>query len=98
MELRTYLSFPRVVVASLALIQLSERSERSWLSNEFAMYICDRLQENRAQRGTLRKIFFHLQSCRRPDIELSEFYRRSLNCSHYNRPNRSLRRLETIHF
>ncbi len=32
----------------------------------------------------------HLQSCRRPDIELSKFYRRSLSCSHYNRPNRSL--------
>ncbi len=53
--------------------------------------ICDRLQENRAQRGTLRKIFFlHLQSCRRPDIELSKFYRRSLSRSHYNRPNHSL--------
>ncbi len=56
------------------------------------VYICDRLQENRAQRGTLQKNFFwHLQSCRRPDIELSKFYRRSLSRSHYNRPNRSLR-------
>ncbi len=36
------------------------------------------------------KKFFHLQSCRRPDIELSKFYRRSLSRSHYNRPNRSL--------
>ncbi len=38
------------------------------------------------------EIFFllHLQSCRHPDIELSKFYRRSLSCSHYNRPNRSL--------
>ncbi len=34
--------------------------------------------------------FLHLQSCRRPDIELSKFYRRSLSRSHYNRPNRSL--------
>ncbi len=55
------------------------------------MHICDRLQENQAQRGTLRKKFFlHLQSCRRPDIEFSKFYRHSLSRSHYNRPNRSL--------
>ncbi len=27
--------------------------------------------------------------CRRPDIELSKFYRHSLCRSHYNRPNRS---------
>ncbi len=45
--------------------------------------------------GTTRhpsKKFFLLlqQSCRRPDIELSKFYRRSLSRSHYNRPNRSL--------
>ncbi len=37
------------------------------------------------------KIFFlHLRSCRRPDIELSKFYCRSLSRSRYNRPNRSL--------
>ncbi len=54
------------------------------------MNICDRQQENRAQRGTLRKNILHLQSCRRPDIELSKFYRHSLSRSHYNRPNRSL--------
>ncbi len=56
------------------------------------LYICDRLQENRAQRSTLRKKFFllHLQSCRRPDIELSKFYHRSLSRSNCNRPNRSL--------
>ncbi len=54
------------------------------------IYICDRLQENRAQRGILRKFFFALQSCRCPDIELSKFYRRSLSRSHYNRPIRSL--------
>ncbi len=53
--------------------------------------IGDHLQENRAQRGTLQKKFLlHLRSCRRPDIELSKFYRRSLSCSRYNRPNRSL--------
>ncbi len=34
--------------------------------------------------------FLHLRSCRRPDIELSKFYRRSFSRSHYNRPNRSL--------
>ncbi len=34
--------------------------------------------------------FLHLRSCRRPDIELSKFYRRSLSSSRYNRPNRSL--------
>ncbi len=61
------------------------------LTHDIIYCICDRLQENWAQRGTLRKNFFlHLQSCRRPDIELSKFYRRSLSCSHYNRPNRSL--------
>ncbi len=32
----------------------------------------------------------HLRSCRRPDIELSKFYRHSLSRSRYNRPNRSL--------
>ncbi len=37
-----------------------------------------------------KNFFLHLQSCRRPDIELSKFYRRSLSRSHYNRPNRSL--------
>ncbi len=57
---------------------------------KYVISICDRLQENRAQRGTLRIFFLHLQSCRRPDIELSKFYRRSLSRSHYNRPNRSL--------
>ncbi len=44
--------------------------------------------------GTTRhpsgKKIVHLQSCRRPDIELSKFYRRSLSHSHYNRPNHSL--------
>ncbi len=34
--------------------------------------------------------FLHLQSCRRPNIELSKFYRRSLSRSRYNRFNRSL--------
>ncbi len=52
--------------------------------------ICDRLQENLAQRGTLRIFFLHLQSCRHPDIKLSKFYRRSLSRYHCNRPNRSL--------
>ncbi len=37
-----------------------------------------------------KKFFLHLQSCRRPDIELSKFYHRSFSRSHYNRPNRSL--------
>ncbi len=41
-------------------------------------------------RHPSKKFFLHLQSCRRPDIELSKFYRRSLSRSHYNRPNRSL--------
>ncbi len=41
-------------------------------------------------RHPSRKNFLHLQSCRRPDIELSKFYLRSLSRSHYNRPNRSL--------
>ncbi len=55
------------------------------------IYKCDRLQENWAQRGTLRKkIFFELTELSRPDIELSKFYHRSLSRSHYNRPNRSL--------
>ncbi len=35
-------------------------------------------------------LFLHLQSCRHPNIELSKFYYRSLSCSRYNRPNRSL--------
>ncbi len=37
-----------------------------------------------------KKFFLHLRSCRRPDIELSKFYCRSLSRSHYNRPNCSL--------
>ncbi len=41
-------------------------------------------------RHPSKKIFLHLRSCRRPDIELSKFYRRSLSRSLYNRPNRSL--------
>ncbi len=41
-------------------------------------------------RHPLKIFFLHLQSCRRPDIELSKFYRRSLSRSHYNRPNRFL--------
>ncbi len=41
-------------------------------------------------RHPSKKIFVHLRSCRRPDIELSKFYRRSLSRSCYNRPNRSL--------
>ena len=41
-------------------------------------------------RHPSKKFFWHLRSCRRPDIELSKFYRRSLSRSHYNRPNRSL--------
>ncbi len=53
--------------------------------------ICDR---HTGKPGTTRhpsKTFFvHLQSCRRPDIELSKFYCRSLSRTHYNRPNRSL--------
>ncbi len=44
--------------------------------------------------GTTRQpskhFFLHLRSCRRPDIELSKFYRCSLSRSRYNRPNRSL--------
>ncbi len=55
------------------------------------IFICDRVQENRAQRGTLRKNFLlHLQSCRHPVSELSKFYRCSWSRSHYNRLNRSL--------
>ncbi len=60
------------------------------LIHTIAKSLCDRLQENRAQRGTLRNFFWHLQSCRRPDIELTKFYRRSLSRSRYNKPNRSL--------
>ncbi len=41
-------------------------------------------------RHPLKKFFLHLRSCRRPDIELSKFYRHSLSRSRYNRPNRSL--------
>ncbi len=41
-------------------------------------------------RHPSKKLFLHLQSCRRPNIELSKFYRHSLSRSHYNRPNRSL--------
>ncbi len=41
-------------------------------------------------RHTSKYFFLHLQSCRRPYIELSKFYRRSLSRSHSNKPNRSL--------
>ncbi len=41
-------------------------------------------------RHPSKNFFLHLQSCWRPDIELSKFYRHSLSRSHYNRPNRSL--------
>ncbi len=45
------------------------------------------------------KIFFlHLRSCRRPDIELSKFYRHSLSRSRYNRLTVPFRPLETINF
>ncbi len=45
------------------------------------------------------KIFLHLQSCWRPDIELSKFYRCNLSRSHYNIDlTVPFRRLETIHF
>ncbi len=69
----------------------SEKCPQCQFNTEKVHNICDRLQENQAQRGTLRKKFFlHLQSCRRPNIELSKFYRRSLSRSRYNRPNCSL--------
>ncbi len=41
-------------------------------------------------RHPSKNFFLHLQSCWRPDIELSKFYRRSLSRSRYNRPSRSL--------
>ncbi len=56
------------------------------------MYKCDRLQENRAQRGPDEKFFFlHLHTPRQADIKLSKFYRRSFSHSRYISPNRSLR-------
>ncbi len=58
--------------------------------------ICDRLPGTTWHPS--KNYFLHLQSCRRPDIELSKFYRRSLSRSHYNRPTVPFRRLETIHF
>ncbi len=48
--------------------------------------ICDRLQENRAQRGPDE----NLQTPWQADIKLSKFYRRSLSHSRYISPNRSL--------
>ncbi len=55
---------------------------------------CDRLQENRAQRGPDKKIFFctyTLLGKQILDIKLSKFYRRSFSHSRYISPNRSLR-------
>ncbi len=54
------------------------------------MIICDRLQENWAQRGPHQKIFFlHLRICRHPDIEPSKVYCCTFSCFRYIRPNRS---------
>ncbi len=54
--------------------------------------ICDRLQENRAQRGPDKKFYFwHLQTPWQADIKLSKFYRHSFSHSRYISPNRSLR-------
>ncbi len=47
-------------------------------------------RKTRHNAAPFENFFLHLQSCRRPDIELSKFYRRSLSRSRYNRPNRSL--------
>ncbi len=59
------------------------------------LFLCLYMWPSTGKPGTTRhpskkKFCLHLQSCRRPDIELSKFYHRSLSRSHYNRPNCSL--------
>ncbi len=82
----------RASVASETLTRVTQFENRGCLF----VYICDRLYmwPSIGKPGTTRhpskKFFLHLRSCRRPDIELSKFYRHSLSRSRYNRPNRSL--------
>ncbi len=51
-----------------------------------------------SNRHPSKKFFLHLRSCRRPDIELSKFYRRSLSRSAIIDLTVPFRQLETIHF
>ncbi len=64
----------------------------------YCFNICDRLQENRAQRGPTKKFFWHLHTPWHADIKLSKFYRRSFSHSRYISPNRSLRQAYLIQF
>ncbi len=61
----------------------------NWVINYTFKYVTV-YRKTRHNVAPFEKFFLHLQSCRRPDIELSKFYRRSLSRSRYNRPNRSL--------
>ncbi len=44
--------------ARVSILESEFRNDYEVLYIHVYMYICDRLQENQAQRGTLRKIFF----------------------------------------
>ncbi len=55
-------------------------------------------RKTRHNAAPFEKIFLHLRSCRRPEIELSKFYRRSLSRSAIIDLTVPFRQLETIHF
>ncbi len=64
--------------------------EQKLLLFSYLLFYVTVYKKTRHNAAPFKKFFLHLQSCPRPDIELSKFYRRSLSRSRYNRPNRSL--------
>ncbi len=65
-------------------------TEQKLLLFSYLLFYVTVYRKTRHNAAPFEIFFFHLQSCRRPDIELSKFNRRSLSRSRYNRPNLSL--------